>query len=128
MPSIFKRPADSLVMAGATVGLVIAVYNGGLGSMAVAHATDPHDVNLMGAKRKAGWTALAAVAGIALMARDANVVILGGASIVAMELGFIHAIHSNTATGRLENPGKNAYAPAQNVVPITQQGPSVAVG
>jgi hypothetical protein len=119
--SIFK-PSDSLVMSGATVGLVMGVYNGGVGSMAVAQATDTHDVNLMGAKKKSGWTALAIVAGITLLSRDANVAILGGATIIAMELGYIHAIHSNPMTGQLQHPGQSAYEPAQNVVPVALQG------
>lgn len=122
------KPPDSLVMAAATVGLVMAVYNGGVGSMAVAQATDAHDVNLMGAKRKAGWTALAIVAGVTLLAKDANIAILGGAAIIAEEAGYIHAIHSNSTTGQLEHPGKSAYEPAQNVVPISQQGTSYNVG
>jgi hypothetical protein len=120
------KPEGSLIMGGAVVGLVIATYQGDLGSVATCHATDTSDRNLTASKKKAGWTALALVAGVALLARDGNIVILGGAAIIAMEASYTHAIHANPVTGALQTPPAAAYAPAQNVVPIQSQGPAVA--
>ena len=119
------KPEGSLVLGAAVIGLVYATYQGGLGSVATAHATDVANNSLTSSKKKAGYTALAIVAGLAVIARDANVVILGGAAIIVEELCYTHAIHSNPVTGALQMPPGSAYEPAQNVVPLTSQGQAV---
>jgi hypothetical protein len=116
------KPEGSIILGAAVIGLVVSIYNGGLGSMATAHATDTADPNLTVAKKKCGWTAAAAVAGVALLTRDANIVVLGGAAIIAEELGYVHAIHSDPGTGRFQLPLTSAYQPAQTAVPVAAQG------
>lgn len=120
------KPEGSLMFGGAVVALVVAIYQGGLGSVASCHATGTADMNLTAAKKKAGWTALALVSGATLIARDLNILILGGATIIAEEVAYTHAINVSPTTGALQMPPASAYAPAQNVVPMGKQGAPVA--
>lgn len=121
-------PEGSLVMGAATIGVVYGIYQLDVGPVSVAQATPAYDVSLSASRKKAGYTSLIAVAGIALMARDPNIVILGGATIIAMEAHYRHAIMAHHETGQIMPPAEQAYQPAENVVPITQQGSNVSYG
>lgn len=117
------KPEGSIVAGLATVGSVVAVYQLNVGGISVAHASDANHPALESSRKKAGWTALALVAGLTLLTKDANVGILGGGAIIAMELTHRHAIMANPQTGKIENPNPDAaYAPAENVVPMFAQG------
>jgi hypothetical protein len=102
---------NSIIASMATVALVVGIYNGNVGPVTDTHATDAGDINIGKGIRKAGWQALAAVAAIALLARDPNIVILGAAAVIVEELCYRHAHMSNPATGALDiTPA--AYQPA----------------
>lgn len=102
-------PENSLVMGAATVAIVAGIYQLDAGSVAQVHASDAyHPANSTGIK-KAGYTALIAVAGIALLARDPNIVILGGAAIIAFSAHYRHANMVNPGTGMVESEGASAY-------------------
>jgi hypothetical protein len=45
-----------------------------------------------------------------------------------MEAHYRHAIMADHESGQLVAPADSAFQPAQNVVPITQQGSSVSYG
>jgi hypothetical protein len=120
---------DGSILGGLTVvGLVIADYNIQAGSVSVAHATPANDGNLQAARKKAGYSAFVLVAGISLVSKDVNIAILGGGTIIAMELSYRHAILTNPETGQIVPPAPQAYQPAQNVVPINSQGADVSYG
>src|SRR5256885_10239341 len=111
----------SLMLGAATVGLVYGIYQLDVGPVSVAQATPVHDPMsnaLKASRKKAGYTALIAVAGVALMARDPHIVMLGGATIIAMEAHYRHAIMADHETGKLVAPSPSAYGQAENVVPI----------
>jgi hypothetical protein len=112
---VFK-PEGSIIAGLAVVGLVIANYNLHSGSASMAAATDPWDPSLKASNAKAGWSSLALVAGVALLARDPNIVILGGAAIIAMHSSYIHAIAVHPQTGAIIAPSPTAasYAPASD--------------
>lgn len=122
MKSILKPEAST--MAGlATVGVVFSIYQLNVGSVAQATATDPNHPVLNSARKKAGYTALAIVAGLTLITKDANVGILGAGTICAMELSYRYGIMANPQSLKIENPNPQAaYAPAENVVPFAYQG------
>lgn len=105
----------SLVLSLATVGAVYGVYQLDVGPVSQVHMTDPNHPALETSRKKAGYTSLVMVAGLAVLARDPNVVILGGAAIIAMELHYRHAIMVDSATGQIVPPGPAAYAPAGQV-------------
>lgn len=98
------KPSESTMASAATVGFVIAVYQMNLGTGAQVHATDPNHPVLESSRKKAGYTALAGVAALTLLTKDVNIGILGGGTIIAMELTNRHAIMSNPITGKMEAP------------------------
>lgn len=124
-------PEGSITMGLATVGVVYGLYQLDVGPVSMAQATPvgtSEGTALKASRKKAGYTALVAVAGIALIARDPNIVILGGATIIAMEAHYRHAIMADHETGQIVAPPDQAYQPAENVVPIAQQGSNVSYG
>lgn len=122
------KPEGSIVAGLAVAGIVYGIYQLNVGSVASAAATDANHPILESSRKKAGYTSLIAVAGVSLLARDPNIAILGGASIIAMELSYRHAIMVHPESGMIVPPAGSDYQPAENVYPITQQGPMVAQG
>ena len=117
------KPEGSTVAGIATIGAVYGIYQLNLGNVSQAHATDPNHPVLETSRKKAGWTALVLVAALTLITKDANVGILGGGTIIAMELNYRHAILSNPQGGGMVNPAPDtAYEPAENVVAFPLQG------
>lgn len=110
------KPSESTMASAATVGFVIAVYQMNTGSIAQVHASEANHPVLETSRKKAGYTALAGVAALTLLTRDANVGILGGGTIVAMELTTRHAIMAHPVTGKLTAPEDSAYTPNLQVV------------
>lgn len=110
-------PENSVLAGVVTAGFAVGIYEVSLGSVASAHKTGgPADTAIMQASlRKAGFTALAAVAGVALLARDPNIAIIGGAAIIAMELHYRHAIQTDADTGMPIPQGPAAYSPVEAV-------------
>ena len=112
------KPSESTVASLATVGFVVALYQMNVGNIAQVHASDPNHPVLESSRKKAGYTALAGVTALTLLTRDANVAILGGGSIIAMELSARHAIMAHPVTGKLTAPEDgSAYTPNLSVVP-----------
>jgi hypothetical protein len=105
------KPSESTMASAATVGFVIAIYQMNLGTGAQVHATDANHPVLESSRKKAGYTALAGVTALTLLTRDVNIGILGGGTIIAMELTNRHAIMANPITGKMESPeGGRIYA------------------
>lgn len=119
------KPEGSITGGIATAGLVYSIYQLDIGPVSQAMASDANHPVLEASRKKAGYTAFIAVAGITLISKDANVGILGFASIIAMEAHYRHAIMSDPVTGKIQPPAGTAYEPAENVVPFAQQGQAV---
>jgi len=115
------KPEGSLLLGGALAGMVYSLYQLNLGPTSMVSVTDANHPTLEGSRKKAGYTALVMVGGLALMARDPNMVILGGAAIIAMEMHYRQSIMAHPDTGRMVVPGLQAYQPAQDVVPEALQ-------
>jgi len=112
------KPENSIIMGAATIGIVAGIYQLDVGPVSSVHASDAyHPANTAGIK-KAGYTSLIAVAGLALLARDPNIVILGGAAIIALHAHYRHANMVNPGSNQVESPGgAAAYLPAQYTTP-----------
>lgn len=93
---------NSIITSLAVVAIVVAVYQAKIGPVSDVHATAPNDGNINASIRKAGWESLGIVSAIALLAGDLNIVILGGAAVVAEELSYRHANATNPATGDIQ--------------------------
>ncbi len=102
---------NSIIASLATVALVLGIYNMKVGPVADVHATPPNDGNLQAAVKKAGWTAVVAVAALTLLAKDPNITILGGAAIIAEELSYRHAMMTSPGNGQIALTPQ-AYQPA----------------
>lgn len=102
----------SIVLGAATIAAVFAVYQLDVGTVSQVQMTAANHPALETSRKKAGYTSLILVAGLALVARDPNVVILGGAAIIAMEAHYRHAIMADADTGVIVPPGPAAYQPA----------------
>ncbi len=96
----YLTPENSIVAGLATVALVIGNYNLHNGTAAQANMTEPNHPALTGSNKKAGYTSLIMVAGISLVARDANIFILGTAAIIVMHSSYIHSIAVNPANNK----------------------------
>lgn len=116
------KPEGSVMAGIATIGAVYGLYQLDVGPVSTAHATDPNHPSLESSRKKAGYSALILVSGLTLITRDANVGILGFATIIAMELHYRHAIMTHPATGQIQAPNATAYEPAENVTPLYQTG------
>ena len=117
------KPEGSVVAGVATIGSVYAVYQLNCGPVAQARATDANHPVLESSRRKAGYTAFVLVAALTLITKDANVGILGGGAIIAMELSYRTGIMAEPMSGKImnQNPA-TAYEPAENVIPFAYQG------
>jgi hypothetical protein len=115
------KPEGSVVAGLATVATVYGIYQIDLGSVAAAHATDANHPILETSRKKAAYTSLILVSGLTLITRDANIAILGGGTIIAMELSYRHANMASPITGQLVAPEESSYQPVpSNVTPINQ--------
>lgn len=120
------KPENSAIAGIATVGLVYGNYQLNVGSLSSVHMSEANHPALETSRKKAGWSSLVMVAGLTLITKDANIGILGFASIIAMEALSRHSIMTDASTGQIQNPnGNSAYAPAENVIPMWQQAPAV---
>lgn len=120
------KPENSAVAGVAVAGSVMAIYSLDVGTVASAHASDANHNALESSRKKAGYTAFIFVAGIALITKDMNIAILGGATIIGMELHYRHAIMVNPQTNQVEPPNPSEYQPAQlaSVSTLTQAQPT----
>jgi hypothetical protein len=98
------KPQESIVSGIATGVLVYAVYERALPNAATMHATKANDKNIEAGRKKASWTAAGVVAAISLLTRDANVFILGGAVLIALDAQARHANATSPTTGQLVAP------------------------
>jgi len=121
------KPDASIMAAIATAALVYGVYQLDVGNVSVAAASDANHPALETSRKKAGYTSLILVAGLTLITKDGNIGTIGFGSIVAMEIHYRQAIMADPATGKIVAPSLSSYQPAENVIPIDQQG-SVGTG
>ena len=122
MKSILK-PEASTIAGLATIGTVFAVYQLQIGTVAQATTTASNHPVLNSSRKKAGYTSLFAVAALTLITKDANIGILGGGTIIAMELSYRMGIMQNPSTLSLDNPSPaSGYMPAENVYQFDRQG------
>jgi hypothetical protein len=107
------KPENSMIAGFAVVGLVIANYNLHNGSGVSVRASDANHPLLKSANNTAGWSSFALVAGVSLLAKDANIFILGTAAIIVMHSTYLEHIMTSPEVNAIPNPGPQAYEPAQ---------------
>lgn len=95
------KPEGSMLLGGVTVLTVLAVYGKTLPNTAMLQATQANDSNVEAARKKATITAEIILGTISLLTKDANVFILGGLTIIALDWHTRHANASAPDTGEL---------------------------
>jgi hypothetical protein len=110
------RPEGSITMGVATGILVYAIYDRSLPDAATMGATRPYDTNIEAGRKKATYTSAAVVATVALLTRDANVFILGGMVLIALDVHARHANVTEPSTGALVSP--QTAAPVSGTVQL----------
>lgn len=108
----YLKPENSIIAGVAVMGGVFAVYQLNVGSISQVQMTDANHPAVETSRKKAGYTAFLMVAGIGLISRDANIIILGSATIIAMELNYRHAIMAHPQSGIMQPPTASVYDPA----------------
>lgn len=108
------KPENSMIAGLAVVGLVIANYNIHNGSGVSVRATDANHPVTQSANNSAGWSSFILVAGASLLAKDANIMILGSAAIIAMHSTFLEHIAVSPDNVFVQAPSANDYLPAQD--------------
>lgn len=108
----YLKPENSIIAGLAVMGAVYAIYQLNIGTTVQVQMTDANHPATETSRKKAGYQSAVLVTGIGLIAKDANVIILGSASIIAMELSYRHAIMAHPETGVMQPPAESTYAPA----------------
>lgn len=112
----YLKPENSIIAGLAVMGAVYAMYQLNIGTTVQVQMTDANHPATETARKKAGYQSALLVASVGLIAKDANIIILGGASIIAMELTYRHSIMAHPETGVMQPPGESTYAPAGQAV------------
>lgn len=99
------KPDGSITMGIATGILVYAIYDRSLPDAATMHATDPGDLNIDAARKKATWASAGVLSAITLLTKDVNVLVLGAVVLFALDMHARHANASNPDTGELATQG-----------------------
>jgi hypothetical protein len=85
------KPEVSVTAALATGALVYGIYSMALPPVADVRTSAQDHPDVAASERLATWTAAAAVSGIALIARDMNIFVVGGAMTIALAWWYRHA-------------------------------------
>lgn len=112
----YLKPENSIVAGAVVMGLVYSVYQLNLGPAVQVQMSDANHPAVESSRKKSGYMALVLVGGIGLIAKDANILILGGGTIIAMELNYRHSIMAHPETGQMVPPDESTYLPAGGAV------------
>ena len=97
----FLKPSESVMISIATGALVYGVYQHNLPSVAEVHQTEPYNINVDAARKKAMWTSAAVVGGAVLLTKDPNVLIVGTGIFLILEWSHRHANSTHPNTGKM---------------------------
>lgn len=120
------KPESSLMVGLATATVVYGIYQAALPNLADVRSLDARNSDVESAERLASWTAAGVVAGIALLAQDMTVFIIGGAMVTGMAWWNRHANEITPLTGKpLSSMSVSDLVPAQTQAqaPAAYQAP-----
>lgn len=117
----YLRPENSIIAGVAVMGAVYGLYQLNVGTTAQAAATDANHPILESSRKKAGIEGFILAGGIGLLAKDTNIMILGWATVIAMELTYRHSIMVHPQTGVMQPPNPDIYQPAEASPTMTYQ-------
>lgn len=87
-----RMPREASLGVGlGTAAIVWAIYQGHLPSIAEVRVSANADADLAGSERTASWIAAGFVGGIAWIAKDPTVLVIGGVTLLALSWAHKHA-------------------------------------
>lgn len=106
-------PEGSVIAGVAVAGLVYSIHGAMGPSVASRRVSPPGDPDLDSTERQATYLSAAAVAGIALIAHDPTIFVIGGAVVVAMAWLHRYSNHYDAAAGMVPEPAPRSYEPTE---------------
>jgi hypothetical protein len=94
------KPDTSLTLGIASATLAYATFQAMTPNVADIRATESGNRDIQASERLATWVAGLTVAGISLLAKDANIFIIGGSAVIALSWSRKHADMVDTVTKR----------------------------
>jgi hypothetical protein len=116
------KPEVSISIALATGVLVWTIFQHATPPIIDQRVADAHDADADAAERLASWTAAGIVAGIALVAKDETIFVVGESMVMALAWWHRHANAVNPLTGKASAP--NPVMAADAVSPDMTYAPS----
>ena len=94
-------PSQSVGTGLGVVGVVLAVHAAMTPPNAVMNATDAYDPNLENSRKQAAILSFGVVAGVSLLTKDVNILIMGGLAAIGVDLFERYCITRHPATGQV---------------------------
>jgi hypothetical protein len=109
-----QKPEVSIPAGLVTAALVYAIFQQATPSYVDLRVNEPNDTAAASAERMATWTAIAAVSGISLLAKDPVIFMIGGIATLALAWSQRHgnAVDPTTGTAVPRGSTPNPQMPA----------------
>lgn len=121
--AVGRKPEISLGLGLATATVVYAIYQK-MPNAADIRVGKPGDEHLESVRKQNAWMAAATVAGISLLAKDATIFIIGGATVVVLDWMARANTWTNPLSGRID---VNPFT-VEKPMPSPAENPDVAYG
>lgn len=110
-------PEASILGGLAVAGVVVGIHQVAKPSQADIQALPAGTPDIDRANKTATWLSVVAVSGIALLARDAGIFIIGSAATVGMKVWSDHSNFTESIMGRYLSPSEAMSAGTQTTGP-----------
>lgn len=104
LSSVFKQPEASVVTGLAEAAAVVAIYQMSLPNVTDVRTAQPNDRDVEAARKRAAWKAAGILGIVFLLTQDLNSLLIGGATLSAIDLHYKHANGVHPSTGKLSGP------------------------
>jgi hypothetical protein len=111
------KPEAGVLAGLAVMTIVYGIHQQATPSQADIQALPQGTPDIDSAERKATWMSAVTVAGIALLARDSTIFVMGSAATIGMALWTRHSNWSESIMGRYLSPSEAMQAGTANTGP-----------
>ena len=110
-------PEASVTGGLAVAGVVVGIHQMAKPTQADIQALPAGTPDIDRANQTATWMSVVAVSGIALLARDPGIFIIGAAATIGLKVWTDHSNHTESIMGRYLSPSEAASAGTQSTGP-----------
>jgi len=104
------KTETALLTGLATAAVVVAVYQHNLPPAAQVRASAPGNPHVASSRRQAAIIAAGVVGAISILAKDPTVFVIGGATLIALDVTHRAANATDHTTGKIPQPAPDATA------------------